>query len=156
MFMTQVKNLINKLTLGLLALAMLFGVTGAGSVSTFAVDNNNTNKTTTAGGTIGVCQFNPTAPGCSDTLDDEGNTGVGGVLGFIFEIVQILIYIVGGIAVLFLVYGGFLFIVDPGGSGDGAKKGKQIIFNALIGLAIVLLATAIVQVVSSVVGGLTF
>ena len=152
--MTQVKNLINKLALGLVALAMLFGVVGAAGVPALA--NNNTNAVESSGGTLNPCQFNPDAPGCSTDLTNDANSGVGGLLGFIFEIVQILIYIVGGIAVLFLVYGGFLFIVDPGGSGDGAQKGKKIIFNALIGLAIVLLATAIVQVVAAVVGGLTF
>ena len=149
--MTQVKNLINKVAIALLGLVML---TGLASVPASAVDSNTvTGKEEIAGGTLDVCDFNDDAPGCGT---DSVGTGVGGLLGFIFTIVQILIYIVGGIAVLFLVYGGFLFIVDPGGSGDGAEKGKKIIFNALIGLAIVLLATAIVQVVSGVVGGLTF
>lgn len=152
--MTQVFNLrgvIHKVALALFGLTLLFGV--AGNVPALA-DDSGTNAVgtdgVTIGGTIDPCVFSDTC----DTGATDANTGIGGVLGVIFTIVQYAIYVVGAVAVIFLIYGGFLFIVDPGGSGDGASKGKTIIFNALIGLVLVLLATAIVQLVAQIAGGI--
>ena len=145
--MTQVKNLINKVAIALLGLVMLSGLA---AVPALAQDSNATIGQDTVGGTIDPCVYS----GTCDAAESGDNEGIGGLLATIFTVVQYAIWAVGAVAVLFLIYGGFLFIVDPGGSGAGAEKGKQVIFNALIGLVVVLLATAIVQLVSQIVGGL--
>ena len=145
--MTQVKNLINKLALALLSLVMLSGLASAG-VPALAVTPPPVNNVTADDSVADLCEFTNT---CSV---DDAATGTNGVIAVILNIVQLAIYVVGAIALIFLVYGGFLFIVDPGGSGDGAEKGKKIIFNALIGLVIVVLSTAIVQIVTNVAEGI--
>ncbi len=50
----------------------------------------------------------------------------------------------GAIAVLFLIYGGIMYIV---GGEAGSKSGRAIITNALIGLVVVVLAVIIVKFV---------
>ena len=148
MFMTQVKNLINKLALALLSLVMLSGLVSVGVPALAQTPPPPVNNVTADDGVADLCEFTNT---CSV---DQNATGTNGVIAVILNIVQLAIYVVGAIALIFLVYGGFLFIVDPGGSGDGAEKGKRIIFNALIGLVIVVLSTAIVQIVTNVAEGI--
>lgn len=53
-----------------------------------------------------------------------------------------LIGIVGAVALFFFVYGGFLMLISAGG--EKIQKGKSILINSTIGVAIVLLAYVIV------------
>ncbi len=55
-------------------------------------------------------------------------------------------------AVIILIYGGFLYITSAGNA-DSATKGKTAIFNALIGIVIVVLSYVIVQIVYRFVSG---
>ena len=153
--MTQVKNLINKVAVVLLGLVMLSGL-AVGTVSVAAETTTDpfggtiTTQTGDDDNVADLCEF-------TDTCENQDSVGgINGVVALILTVVQYAIYLVGAIALIFLVYGGFLFIVDPGGSGDGAEKGKKIIFNALIGLVIVVLSTAIVQIVTNVAEGINF
>jgi len=57
----------------------------------------------------------------------------------------------GGIAVLFIVYGGIIYIT---GAEKGAERGKTILTNAIIGLVIIILSYAIVAWVNSAIGGI--
>jgi|SRR3989344_1442632 len=68
------------------------------------------------------------------------------------QILRILLSIVGLIALLFLVWGGFKYI-SAGGDEEAVGKAKQTIMNALIGLAIVILGYALVVIVYNVVAG---
>ena len=52
--------------------------------------------------------------------------------------------IAAGVAVLYLIYGGFQYIV---GGEKGATAGKTILVNAIIGLFIIALAYAIINIV---------
>jgi hypothetical protein len=65
-------------------------------------------------------------------------------------IINWVLGIVFGIAVLFLILGGFWYIVD-GGSETMAKKGKTTAVNALIGIVIIILSYVAVNVVSNLV-----
>lgn len=56
--------------------------------------------------------------------------------------------IAGGIAVLFLIYGGIVYMT---GGEKGAEGGKKIIVNAIIGIAVIALATVIARAVINVV-----
>ena len=60
-----------------------------------------------------------------------------------------LLGIAGGVAVLYLIYGGIIYIT---GGEKGAEKGKAVIVNAIIGIAIIALATVIAQAVIDVLG----
>jgi Type IV secretion system pilin len=138
--MTNVKNLLNKAVYGALALmmAMTFftGLTGNAAPSTYSpCTGDNCVGGVTAGETI--------------TADS------GTVAEFILGIANYIVFISAAIATLFLIYGGILFIYDPKGSGDNVKKGKTIIFNALIGLVICVAAFTIIQIILGLVGGTT-
>jgi hypothetical protein len=56
-----------------------------------------------------------------------------------------------GIAVLFLIIGGFWYITSAGNE-ETAEKGKNTAVNAIIGIVIIVLSYVIVNVVSSLVG----
>ena len=60
--------------------------------------------------------------------------------------------IVGYVALIFLIYGGFKYILSTG-EPQGVSTAKKTITNALIGLAISILATIIVNTIIMVVGG---
>ncbi len=57
-------------------------------------------------------------------------------------------------AVIILIYGGFVYITSAGNQ-DTAKTGKQAVFNALIGIVIIVLSYVIVQIVFKFVSGNT-
>ncbi len=87
---------------------------------------------------------------CPVTGATEGSSFIGGrgsIASFILNIAKFLTYIAGAVAVLFLVYGGFLIIVDNGDEAR-SKKGKKILFNALYGLIITIIAYTIVNFIS--------
>lgn len=63
-------------------------------------------------------------------------------------LLDIALRLAGLVAVGFVVYGGFQLVTSQGDP-EGIKHGRQTIINALIGLVIALLATAIVAFVGS-------
>ncbi len=64
------------------------------------------------------------------------------------KVIQFALFIVGLVAVVFVVIGGYRYIM-AGGNEENVKAAKSTIKNALIGLIIVLFAWAIVNVVAS-------
>ncbi|NJK71432.1 hypothetical protein HC766_01310 [Candidatus Gracilibacteria bacterium] len=87
--------------------------------------------------------------GSSDFDDADQNT----IASFIINVASFITFIVGALAVLFLVYGGFLFVVNPGGGDENAKKGQTIVRNAIIGLIIAIVAYSIVNLIGNLVQG---
>lgn len=65
-----------------------------------------------------------------------------------FNIIEILLRVGGLVAIGFIIYGGFMFATSQGDP-EGAKKARNTITNALIGVVISLLASTIVMFVSS-------
>jgi hypothetical protein len=59
-------------------------------------------------------------------------------------IVDILLRLAGIIAVAFTIYGGVQYVMSEGDP-EKAKKGRESVFNALIGLVVVLISTAAVN-----------
>ncbi len=57
-----------------------------------------------------------------------------------------------GVAVIFLIIGGFRYITSAGNE-EGAEKGKASVINALIGIVIIVLSYVIVNVVANLVQG---
>lgn len=64
----------------------------------------------------------------------------------VFAVIEILLRIVGILAVIFVIYGGFQYLTSTG-EPDKAKAGRTTIINALVGLMIAMLATVIVNIV---------
>jgi len=70
------------------------------------------------------------------------------VLQLIAKIISWALYVAGAIAVLFVIIGGYRYLVSAGNE-EAAKKGRQTVVNALIGLVIIILAYVIVNAVAN-------
>lgn len=73
----------------------------------------------------------------------QGGCGLSHFLKFITHLIEFLITIAIPIAVIFIVYGGFV-IMTAGGSEERLKRGRHIITVAVIGLIIVLTSWLII------------
>lgn len=58
----------------------------------------------------------------------------------------------GAIAVFFLIEGGYFYMIS-GGNEETAEKGKKMIINSVVGLAVILMAFAIVRIVYNTLTG---
>ncbi len=66
-----------------------------------------------------------------------------------FNLISDVFAIVGYLSIVFVIYGGYLYMLSSGDPGKAAK-GKKTITNAIIGLAICMLASTIVGMVSDI------
>ena len=80
--------------------------------------------------------------GCGKTAEENKEAFSGTVIGIINNVLGVI----GLVAVVFVVYGGFLYLTSAGDASK-TKKAKETLFYALIGLVIVGLAYAIVNFV---------
>ncbi len=60
---------------------------------------------------------------------------------------NLLTRMVGVVTVLFIMYGGYLYLTSAGND-ETLEKGKKVLTNSAIGLAVVIMASAIVRIVS--------
>lgn len=81
---------------------------------------------------------------CTVVFDPTATADIGKIL---LAAVEIILRIGGLVAIAFIIYGGFRYILSQG-EPDKAKTARQTIINALIGLIITILATAIVNLVT--------
>lgn len=72
------------------------------------------------------------------------------LMGLLTEILKYLLYLAGAIAVLFIVIGGFQYITSAGNE-EQAEKGKNTLVNAIIGLVVIIMSYAIIQVIANAV-----
>jgi hypothetical protein len=82
----------------------------------------------------------PLLPPCTSSGDCGFNDFI--LLGV--NLTKMILGIVGSLALLFFIYGGIMFLI-AGGSSEMIGKGKKIITNAVIGVALVLGAWIIVN-----------
>jgi hypothetical protein len=100
----------------------------------------------------------PTKGGCAVFKDPQNavkNSDQGTIAGFIIYIAGMLTFVGVALAVLFMVYGGILFVTDDG-SGSNAEKGKKILVQASIGLVVIIVAYTIVALISGFLQGNIF
>ena len=72
-------------------------------------------------------------------------------LDLMFNIIRYLFSIIGGVALLYFVYGGFIMILSQGNS-EKVSQGKGVIVAAVLGIIIAFSGYALVQFVGRVVG----
>jgi hypothetical protein len=87
-------------------------------------------------------EYLPVGDNCAVKLELETNPNQVWLIGL--AIADILLTLSGLIAVFFVIYGGYRYITsqfDP----EGTKKAKDTVLNALIGLIIAILSTALVN-----------
>ncbi len=75
----------------------------------------------------------PLLPPCTSS----GNCGFNDFILLGVNLSKMILSIVGSLALLFFIYGGIVFLI-AGGSSEMVSKGKKIITNAVIGVALVL------------------
>ena len=81
---------------------------------------------------------------------DTGST----ITGEVGIYVNLFLGLVGLIAVVFLVYGGFRYITS-GGNEESAEAAKKIITNSIIGLIVIIMSYIIVTVIINAFFGRT-
>lgn len=84
---------------------------------------------------------------CDPQFQNCSTTNINGLIRLV---INWLLAIAFGIAVLFLIIGGFWYITSAGNE-ETAEKGKNTIVNALIGIVVIILSYVIVSVVSNMV-----
>ncbi|MFA6493386.1 MAG: pilin [Patescibacteria group bacterium] len=89
---------------------------------------------------LAASDFSPISP-------ISGNRGLKDIIA---SVVTTVLWFAGMLAVVYLIYGGILYIT-AGGDAEKATKGRTALVNAIIGIVIILLALVIVSYVKSVV-----
>lgn len=73
--------------------------------------------------------------------------------GLVTNVLNVALAVVGSIAVIFLVYGGFRYVTAHGNE-EQAEAAKKIIQQSILGLIIVVLAFAIITIITNaLIGG---
>jgi hypothetical protein len=140
--MSFIKKLISGSLLSIVAIA---GFASLVSTPAYALDTVLGNST--------ICKTSGTdAKGCAITNDSSITGGAEGVAGFLIQIARLVTYLVGALAVLFLVYGGVMYLTAGGDDGK-VKSARGIITNAIIGLIVAIVAFSIVTIVQGLVTG---
>lgn len=70
------------------------------------------------------------------------------LLGIGLAITEILLFIAGFLAIVYVIYGGFRYVLSQG-EPENTKIAKDAILNAVIGLVIAVLASAIVRFIGT-------
>lgn len=86
--------------------------------------------------------FDTNTNGCDSSVTGSGSK----FTDFIKKVINILSVIIGAIAVLMIIVGGFRYVTSAGNA-EGTKAARQTIVYAIVGLVIVALAQVIVHFV---------
>lgn len=114
-----------------------------------ALANISVNATETIDGGTGG---NINGDGISLRFPNPLGGGTTTVVDLVINIINGIFGLLGAVAVIMIVYGGVIYMTG-GSSKDGAEKGKKIITSAVIGLVIVLLSLAIIDLLFVLLGG---
>jgi hypothetical protein len=127
--MKRIKQAIVTLALLVGAVGVLAPSATAGAINVF--DPSATNSAcSNANASSAVCQSSK-----KDNVKD-----------IVAKVINILLYILGAVAVIMIIIGGFMYAVS-GGDATAVTKAKNTILYSVVGLVIAILAYAIVQFV---------
>ncbi|MBQ3326044.1 hypothetical protein IJG79_02790 [Candidatus Saccharibacteria bacterium] len=146
-------------------MASLFGFTSATSASVYAVNGEGG----AADGEGGACEpgssvffalkpwyHNLTNSDCSIKNPADLTKGSGdssGIATFVWTIVLNILYdisvLVGYFTIIMIAWGGYLYMFSRGDVGR-AEKGKKTLISAVVGLAIAMLASVIMNTISAI------
>ncbi len=85
-----------------------------------------------------------------DTPFSGGFAGAKTLPELVLMVLRMLLTLAGVVAIVLVVVGGYQYMTS-GGNDEQAEKGKKALTNAVIGLIIVLLAYAIVQIITNTI-----
>ena len=100
---------------------------------------------------IPACALQNPGPGISETVNGENCRDISIFVILLLKFSSYLFTIVGALALLFFIYGGFILILSRGAT-DQVQKGKDIMVAAIIGLVIVFGAYMLVRFLGTAVG----
>lgn len=80
---------------------------------------------------------------------DEGLAGANSFGELVIAVIQILLYIVASISVLFLIIGGFRYVTAHGNE-EAAEGAKKTMIHAIIGLIVVILSFAVIAIITNI------
>lgn len=95
--------------------------------------------------------LDPCSTGICETRSEVPTLG-GDIAYFAGNIIKALLSLLGVIVLIFMVYGGYLWMAS-GGNEQMVKKSKDILFNTIIGLIIVIAAFAITDFIMKGITG---
>ncbi|MCL5407153.1 MAG: pilin [Patescibacteria group bacterium] len=96
---------------------------------------------------IGKAYALPSLPNLGNfVVSPSGNS----ISAIITRVLGFVLLIAGAIAVIYLIYGGLLYIT-AGGDAEKATKGRTALVNAIIGIVIIALAYVIVGWVGNII-----
>ena len=93
---------------------------------------------------LALAQFQVPSAGGTNLPNDTS------ISALILRVINIALTVIGLIAVLFLMIGGFRYITSAGNE-ETAEQAKKIITNAIIGIVIIILSFVIVRVISNAI-----
>ena len=131
--------------LGLLLFSLVWAVNLAVVPQAAGVGNTGTPVGCVSGTTLdtatGKCKIDNPAP--AYLVDKD-------IKDFVVQVINVLLYFAGAIAVLLLIIGGFRYVTSAGND-ESMEKAKKTITSAIIGLVIIIMAYAIVAVINNLV-----
>lgn len=80
----------------------------------------------------------------NNLINPTQGSGAVSISTILTRVVNFILLIAGGLAVIYLIYSGILYITAAGNP-DAAKKGQQGVINAIIGIVIIMLAFFLVR-----------
>jgi Type IV secretion system pilin len=86
--------------------------------------------------------------GAGDARASSAPKDLFGPTGIFHTIANVLIYIVGAVAVIMLILGGFRYVTSQGDAG-AVKQAKDTILYGIIGVVVAILAFAIVSFIAT-------
>ncbi len=98
--------------------------------------------------TVTFAQITPSLP--TDIFGDPIAGDRDSILDIIVNIAQFIVFVFAGVCVLIIIWGGIRWGTDQG-NGEGAKAGKQIIINGVIGLVIAALSFLIIRIIFGII-----
>jgi Type IV secretion system pilin len=140
-YMSIIKKIFSGSLLAILALTAIAGLVSSPAYAASGLPTGTTLSNDE------IC----TGAACAVTGGTSFGGGAQGVVGFLLQVARLITYLVGAIAVIFLVYGGVKYLTAQ--NEDGAKGARTIILNAVIGLIVAIVAFSIVTIVTNLVGG---
>lgn len=128
------KTSIKRTLLSLFAVPALAATLGLGVLST-SVYAENPNACDGTGKVTGIKE----GKNCAKTGDQKGNLG-----NLIEDVTNVLLFIIGAVAVIMIIVGGIRYVISNGDSAQ-ITSAKNTILYAVIGIIVALLAYAIVN-----------
>ena len=80
-----------------------------------------------------------------------GLAGERTLIGLIAAVIQLLLFVAGSLAVLFVIIGGYQYITSAGNE-ERAERAKKTLVNAIIGIVVILLSFVIISVIVNTIG----